>query len=524
MVVKEVNFGNEAKDRVLQGIDIIADAVGSTLGYRGKTVLIETSGGLPQVTKDGVSVADAVFLEDPIQSLGCELIKQAARKTVELAGDATTSTTVLAREIIKNAEKAISLGSSPIDVKNGIDEATKQIVESLKNKSIPVIDDFFYDIANISANNDEELGGLIAEGFLKAGKNGVVTYEASEKIESYVKVTSGMPIDRGYSEERFCNDRNKMIVEFKDSPLVFVCNREIKALNEIEFIIRHIATENKELLIIADLSNDLKQLLLVNNLQGKIKIAHITPPEHEFTDKRKRYMEDIAIATGSTYIDSLSATHLESLGLEVLGSVNKCTIGKEESVLELNNDNAEAIKNRIEELNNNIDNQTSELLVSILKDRIAKLSSSISIIKIGGTTEVELKEKLDRVDDAIHAVNSAIKEGVSCGGGVALFNASFNLNIPNNEKSKGYHVLQESIKAPFRQILKNADIDNVKIEEELINLPENFGYDVKKYEISDMLKAGIIDPTRVIRCALENAVSVAGQVMQMGCTINFKRA
>jgi len=333
-----------------------------------------------------------------------------------------------------------------------------------------------------------------------------------------------MPIERGYSDERFSNNREKMICEFKNKPLVFVCNREIKAFNEIAFIINHIAENKKELLLVADLSNELKQILLVNNMQGKIRVAHITPPEHEFTDKRKRYMEDLAIATGSTYIDTLSATHLESLGLDVLGEVDKCIVGRDETILELPESTSEDIQLRIKEIEKHIEDQTSQLTIDFLKDRIAKLSSSISIVKVGGATEVELKERLDRVDDAIHAVNSAIKEGVVPGGGLALYDASFQLNIPNNPKSVGYHVLQESIKAPFRQILSNADIDNKEVEEVLIEVNSGIGYDVKKYEYTDMIKAGIIDPARVVRCALENAVSVAGQVIQLGCTINFKRA
>ena len=517
MVVKEITFGDEAKERVLNGIDIVADAVGSTLGYRGKTVLIEGPGGLPSITKDGVSVAKAIFLDGAVESCGAELIKQSSQKTVDQAGDGTTTTTVLARSIIRGAELAIKKGASPIDVKNGIDEATKQVIEILKAKSKPVEDEFFFDIANISANNDEALGGLIADAFLKAGTNGVVTYEPSEKIESYVKTTSGMPIERGYSDERFTN-------KLLNNPYVFVCNREIKSFNEIDFIIKHIATEGKELLLIADLSNDLKQILLVNSIQGKIKVSHLTPPEHEFTDKRKRYMEDLAIATGATYIDSLSATHLESLGLEILGQVGKCTIGKEESILELLESNSEAIEERVKAIGEMIEDQTSDLAIGILKDRIAKLSSSISIVKIGGATEVELNEKLDRVDDAIHAVNSAIKEGVVPGGGLALYDASFEMLIPNDLSSVGYHVLQESIKSPFRQILDNADIDSNEVESLLFEANSGVGYDVKRYEYTDMIKAGIIDPTRVVRCALENAVSVAGQVMQLGCTINFKRA
>ena len=516
MIAKEVTFGDNAKEGILEGINIVADAVGSTLGYRGKTVLIEGSGGLPSITKDGVSVAKAIFLEHPLASCGAELLKQAAQKTVDQAGDGTTSTTVLARSIIVGAEKALSEGASPIDVKNGIEDATKAVVDILKENSKPVVDEFFFDIANISANNDEELGGLIADAFLKAGSNGVVTYETSEKLESYVKTTSGMPIERGYSDERFSN-------KLLNNPYVFICNREIKSFTEIDFIIKYIATKNEELLIVADLNNDLKQILLINNIQGKIKVSHLTPPEHEYTDKRKRYMEDLAIATGATYIDSLSATHLESLGLDILGQVSKCTVGKEESVLELLESNAEAISSRVGELNLSIEDQTSDLAINILKDRVAKLSSSISIVKIGGATEVELSERLDRVDDAIHAVNSAIKEGVVSGGGLALYNASFKLNIPNDSKSAGYHVLQESIKAPFRKILENAGLDYKVIESALDMHSDSVGYDVKKYEYADMIKGGIIDPTRVVRCALENAVSVAGQVMQLGCTINFKR-
>ena len=519
MVIKEVKFNQEAKEPLIKGISTVCDAVATTMGYRGRTVLIESPGGLPIVTKDGVSVAESIFLEDATESLGAELVKQACRKTVNEAGDSTTCTAVLTKAIIDNSQKYLKKGDSAIDLKNGIDFAVKEVVDYIKSTSKEVDDSYLFDVARISANNDSELGEIIASAFISAGKNGVVSYEQSESSKTYVDFIDGMPIARGYEFEGFVNKAENRTIEFNNNPFILLSNRRFQNIRELLPVVEFCHNAGKELLIISEMEFEVMKVLYANKKNG-LKVATIIPPS--IGEKRRDYLTDISLATGGLIIDLDTSTNIEGYDMnELLGKCSRLTVTKEDTVLFFNEKpNAEAVQSKIEELNKVIKNSNNNLEKEYLKDRISKLACGVSVIKVGGTTEVEIKEKIDRVDDAINAVKSAIAEGVVVGGGLALYNASLRLD----STSRGYKCLLESIQAPMRTILSNAGINLESIEGDLLANEDNYGYDVKDYEIADMFKKGIIDPSKAIRLALENAASVATTVLLTNTTITHKRS
>lgn len=521
MNIKEVKFNQEAKEPLIKGIKTVCDAVATTMGYRGRTVLIESNGGLPIVTKDGVSVADAIFLEDASESLGAEFVKQACRKTVSEAGDATTCTAVLTKAIIEETEKLLREGKSAIDVKNGVEDAVKDTIEYIKSVSVEVDNDYIYDVAKISSNNDEELGKIIADAFVQAGKNGVVSYEESDTSKTYLDFIDGMPISRGWEFEGFINKAENRSIEFASEPRLLLSNRKFQNIREILPIIEHCHRENQELLIVSEMEFDVMKVLYANKKNG-LKVAVITPPS--IGEKRRDYLTDIALATDALVVDLDTSTNLEAYNPEeLLGKCSKVTVTKEDTILFFNERlNSEKIQSKIDELDKVISNSNNKLEKEYLQDRISKLACGVSIIKVGGTTEVELKEKLDRVDDAINAVKSAIAEGVVSGGGLTLFNASLSIGGKKNT-SKGYSALIEAIKAPMKTILYNAGLEADDIQSELLKKDKSIGYDVKDYKYTDMFKSGIIDPAKAIRLALENAASVAVTVLLTNTTITHKR-
>lgn len=519
MIIKEVKFNENAKEPLIKGISTICDAVSSTMGYRGRTVLIESPGGLPIVTKDGVSVADSIFLEDATESLGCEFVKQACRKTVNEAGDGTTGTAVLTKAIIDNSQKYLKNGESAVDLKNGIESGVKDVVEYIKCTSKEVDDSYLFDVARISANNDSELGEIIANAFISAGKNGVVSYEQSDNSETYVDFIDGMPVARGYEFEGFVNKPENRTIEFSNNPFILLSNRRFQNIRELLPVVEYCHKVNKELLIISEMEFEVMKVLYANKKNG-LKVATIIPPS--IGEKRRDYLTDISLATGGLIVDLDTSTNIEGYDMEeLLGKCSRLVVTKEDTVLFFNEKpNADKVQSKIEELNKVIKNSNSNLEKEYLKDRISKLACGVSVIKVGGTTEVEIKEKIDRVDDAINAVKSAISEGVVVGGGLALYNASLKL-VPT---SKGYKCLLESIQAPMRTILNNAGVSLDGIEGDLLAQEDNYGYDVKDYEIGDMFEKGIIDPSKVIRLALENAASVATTVLLTNTTITHKRS
>lgn len=527
-IVKEVKFNEDAKTPLVEGISIVGDAVSSTMGYRGRTVLIESKGGLPIATKDGVSVAKQIFLEDPIQSLGAEFMKQACEKTVSQAGDGTTSTAVLSKAIVEASVEALKT-TSAIDVKKGIECAKNDVVDYLKDKSIEVKDDFLYDVAKISANNDSELGKVISEAFISAGKNGVVSYENSDNSDTYVKVINGMPIERGWEFEGFNNVPEKRMVEFSDKPLILLSNKKILSIKDILPILEYTSQNRKELLIVSEIEYDVIQTLFRNKMKSGLKVAIISPPS--IAEKRRDYLTDIRLATGGMVLNVDTGDNIGAYSddiASILGTCDRLTVTKENTVLFFDEKpNKEDTDSKIEELSEVIKNSNNDLEKKYLLDRVSKLACGVSVVKVGANTEVELKEKTDRVDDAIHAVKASIEEGVVQGGGTALVNASKELSNKKVEHENlvvGYDLLIKAISKPFETILSNADCDKVQIENLKELVSDVMGYDVKEYEVTNMFEAGIIDPTKVIRCALENAVSVATTVLMTNTTITHKRA
>ena len=535
--IKDVKFHDDAKKPLLKGINVVGDAVSSTMGYRGRTVLVESKGGKPEPTKDGVSVAKSIFLDDPVESLGAEFMKQACEKTVSEAGDGTTTTAVLTKTLVNLAEEKLKDGESAIDLKNGIEQAKDEVVEYLKSKSIKVKDEFLFNVAKISSNNDDELGKVISDAFIKAGKNGVVSYEPSPNSKTYVDTIGGMPIERGWDFEGFNNVPEKRAVEFNNKPLILLSNRKIQSIRDIISVLEYTSKSQKELLIISEMEYDVVKTLYANTkdrpspgggvIRG-MKVAVITPPS--IAEKRRDYLTDIRLATGGMVLDVDTSDNIEVISAEaLLGTCDRLTVTKDDTVLFFDEKpNQEVVTSKIEELQKVIDNSNNDLEKKYLSDRIAKLACGVSVVNVGASTEAELKEKMDRVDDAIHAVRAALSEGVIQGGGTSLVNASRllfkSIKDKNDNLKAGYVVVMESILQPFMTILRNAGLTSDDMVEQAELVEEGLGYDVKEYRITNMVESGIIDPIKVVRCALENSVSAATTVLMTDTTVTYKRA
>jgi chaperonin GroEL len=533
MNLKEVKFNEDAKLPLIKGINTVCDAVSSTMGYRGRTVLIESSGGLPIVTKDGVTVAKNVFLEDPIESLGCEFIKQACEKTVSEAGDATTQTAVLAKSIISLSNECLSVDNiSPISIKNNLEESVKMLIDALKEDSIEVDDEILFNVAKISANNDDELGGIISEAFLKVGKNGIVSHEKSETSETYLEFIDGMPIDSGWDFEGFVNVPTKRVVEFNNEPLILLSNKKINTIKELLPILEYINKYQKELLIVSDMEYDVLKTLYANKKSGSLKIAVVSPPS--IGEKRRDYLTDINLAIGGLVVDVDTNNNIDMYHPEeLLGTCSKLVVTKEDTILFFDNEkfaseNKKLVESRIEELNNVIKNSNNKLEIEYLQKRVSKLACGVSVVKVGGNTQVEINEKIDRVDDAIHAVKSAISEGIVIGGGLALAKAHEKIKEVQYGYDE-YNILDGVVKSPFYTILSNAGVDKIdSIYKKIMSYTEEdsywVGYDVKNYNTTHMLKQGIVDPVRAVKCALQNALSVSNTVLTTNTTITHLRS
>lgn len=524
-IIKEVNFQEDAKSPLIEGINIMGRAVGSTMGYRGRTVLVESSGGKPIVTKDGVSVAESIFLEDPIQSLGCEFVKDACRKTVSSAGDGTTQTTVLIREIVNVCDKLLKENKdsiTAIDLKNYIEKELPIVIEHLVENSIEVTEDKLFDVARISANNDDELGSIISEAFIKAGKNGVVSYEQSDNATTYIDFIDGMPIARGWEFEGFINKPESRSIEFANEPFILLSYRKLTHIKEILPILEYIHSKNKELLIVSEMEHSVMQTLYANK-KGGLKVGIINPPS--IGEKRRDYLSDISLSTGAMVIDIDTSNNIDGYDPEeLLGVCSKITVTKDDTVLFFKErSNTEGVNAKIKELSAVIKTSNNKLEKEYLQDRISKLACGVSVIKVGGNTEVETKEKIDRVDDAIHAVRAALDMGVVAGGGVALLKAGEELR---NGTLIG-DILADVCSAPIKTILSNAGLKESDIESNIKSILKtkaySIGYDVKNYELTDMFESGIIDPLKVIVTALENAISASMTIITTDTTITFKR-
>ena len=516
---KQVILGSQARTNLVEGIDILADAVVSTLGPNGRNVVIANN-GFPQSTKDGVTVAKSITLKDPNQELGVQLVKQAAIKTAEKAGDGTTTSTLLAREMIKAGLTALNNNENAVQIKRDIDSTVKEVVSNLKNNISEDIsgEKQLEQIATISANNDPETGKLIATAIEKVGMEGVVHIEESRTGETYLETVEGLQFDRGYKSPYFVTNNNTMTATL-DNPLILIADQKITQVKELLPILESVSSQAKSLLIIAeDIDQEALATLIVNKMRGTMKVCAVKAPD--FGDRRKLVLEDIAITTGGTVFSREKGMKLDKFSWEWFGEARTATIGKEQTTLVDGKGTVESIETRIEELQQQIDKATTPFEIEKLQERLAKFTGGVAIIHVGGNTETEMKEKKDRVDDALHATKAAIEEGIVPGGGIALLYASSGLEA----KTTGAQIVIEACAKPFNQILVNAGFNEVKgqiLADNLVNSGNDTwaGFNIKTEETVNMKKAGIIDPTKVARTALQNAASVAGTVLLTECTV-----
>ena len=505
-LVKDLAFGGEAKDKVINGVNKLAQAVKSTLGASGKCVIYEDARGKPVITKDGVTVAESVVLFDPVENMGATLIKEAARNTVKEAGDGTTTATVLAEALIKQIDTAVADGLTIREIKDGVNETLESVIEYLNNVSIEVEGDMLSAVSSISCNNDEELGAIIAEAYDKVGKNGVVLMEESSTEDTYVDIVDGVQLECGLTSPHFVTNTEKHTCEL-DNPLVFTCSSEIPNIRKIQSILEYVIKNNRSLLIVANVAQQVKSALLMNKVKGNIKINIIDPPG--FGSIKKDAIEDLAIQTGATVLNEELGDDLDLMKPEHLGEVEFSITNDKTTVLTLKG-MTQGIEDRIDELNRKIVESKNGFIKKKLEQRLAALSGSVGVIKVGAHSKVELKEKKDRVEDAIYATKAALKEGIVSGGGVSLLNASQKLS-----SSKAGKVLLDALSAPFETIL-----DNAGLMVNPSNLKEGYGCNVVDGSFVKMVDSGIIDPVLVTKSALKNAVSVALTIMSADCVIS----
>jgi chaperonin GroEL len=521
-MAKDIKFDIEARDGLKRGVDALANAVKVTLGPKGRNVIIGKSFGGPNVTKDGVTVAKEIELKDPLENMGAQMVKEVASKTNDLAGDGTTTATVLAQAIVKEGLKNVAAGANPMDLKRGIDKAVETIVADLDKQAQVVGSDSekIKQIASISANNDEVIGELIATAFGKVGKEGVITVEEAKGTDTYVDVVEGMQFDRGYLSPYFVTNPEKMNVEL-DNPYILLYDKKVSSLKELLPVLEPVAQSGKPLLIIAeDVDGEALSTLVVNKLRGALKIAAVKAPG--FGDRRKAMLEDIAILTGGTVISEESGYTLENATLEMLGTAEKITIDKDNSTIVNGAGNADLIKNRVNQIKGQMETTTSDYDKEKLQERLAKLAGGVAVLYVGAASEVEMKEKKDRVDDALHATRAAVEEGIVAGGGVALLRAKSSLTsikADNADEATGIQIVFRAVEAPLRTIVENAGLEGSVVVAKVSEGKGNFGYNAKTDEYVDMLKAGIIDPKKVTRVALENAASVAGMILTTECAL-----
>ncbi len=521
-MAKDIKFDIEARDGLKRGVDALANAVKVTLGPKGRNVIISKSFGGPVVTKDGVSVAKEIELQDPLENMGAQMVKEVASKTNDLAGDGTTTATVLAQAIVKEGLKNVAAGANPMDLKRGIDKAVEVIVAELAKQTQAVGDssDKIKQVASISANNDETIGDLIAVAFGKVGKEGVITVEEAKGTDTYVDVVEGMQFDRGYLSPYFVTDADKMVAEL-NNPYVLLYDKKISNLQELLPVLEPVAQSGRPLLIIAeDVDGQALATLVVNKLRGGLKIAAVKAPG--FGDRRKAMLEDIAILTGGTVIAEESGYSLENTTLEMLGTAENITIDKDNTTIVNGAGDAENIKTRVNQIKAQIETSTSDYDKEKLQERLAKLAGGVAVLYVGAASEVEMKEKKDRVDDALHATRAAVEEGIVAGGGVALVRAKAalaNLKAENADEATGIQIINKAVESPLRTIVENAGGEGSVVIAKVTEGSGDYGYNAKTGEYVQMLAAGIIDPKKVTRVALENAASVAGMILTTECAL-----
>lgn len=521
-MAKDIKFDIEARDAIKRGVDALANAVKVTLGPKGRNVIISKSFGAPQVTKDGVTVAKEIELEDALENMGAQMVKEVASKTNDLAGDGTTTATVLAQAIVKEGLKNVAAGANPMDLKRGIDTAVEAIVKDLEKQSTKVgnSSEKIKQVASISANNDETIGSLIAEAFGKVGKEGVITVEEAKGTETYVDVVEGMQFDRGFLSPYFVTNSEKMNVDM-ENPMILLYDKKISNMKDLLPILEPVAQQGKSLLIIAeDVEGEALATLVVNKLRGALKIAAVKAPG--FGDRRKAMLEDIAILTGGTVIAEERGFTLENATVDMLGTAENVTIDKDNTTIVNGAGNKSDIKARVGQIKSQIETTTSDYDKEKLQERLAKLAGGVAVLYVGAASEVEMKEKKDRVDDALHATRAAVEEGIVAGGGVALVRAKKVLEkVTTNslDETTGVQIVARAIEAPLRTIVENAGGEGSVVINKVMEGKTSFGYDAKNDTYVDMLKAGIIDPKKVTRVALENAASVAGMILTTECAL-----
>ncbi len=522
-MAKDILFNLEARDGLKKGVDALSDAVKVTLGPKGRNVIIEKSFGAPQVTKDGVTVAKEIELSEPIENMGAQMVKEVASKTNDIAGDGTTTATVLAQSIVTTGLKNVTAGANPMDLKRGIDKAVQKVVESLKaqTKEVGNNNEKIEQIAAVSANNDHLIGKLIAEAMSKVKHEGVITIEEAKGIETYVEVVEGMQFDRGYISPYFVTNTEKMEVVYED-PYILIFDKKISVMKDLLPILEKTVQTGKPLLIIAeDIEGEALATLVVNRLRGSLKIAAVKAPG--FGDRRKEMLEDIAILTGGTVISEEKGYKLEDATIEMLGTAEKITIDKENTTIVSGKGAKENIDARVNQIKAQIETTTSDYDKEKLQERLAKLAGGVAVIYVGAASEVEMKEKKDRFDDALAATRAAIEEGIIPGGGVAFIRSIKTLNDlkgENEDENTGIAIIKRALEEPLRQIVENAGLEGSVVVNKVKEGKDDFGFNARTEIYENLYKAGVIDPTKVTRVALENAASIAGMLLTTECVLS----
>ena len=521
-MAKKIQFDTEAREGLKRGVDALANAVKVTLGPKGRNVIVGKSFGGPQVTKDGVTVAKEIDLEDTLENMGAQMVKEVASKTNDLAGDGTTTATILAQSIVNEGLKNVTAGANPMDLKRGVDKAVTAIVDEL-NKSAKTVgnsSEKIQQIASISANNDNAIGNLITQAFEKVGKEGVITVEEAKGTDTYVDVVEGMQFDRGYLSPYFVTNSEKMEADL-ESPYILLYDKKISAMKDLLPVLEPVAQSGKPLLVIAeDVDGEALATLVVNKLRGALKIAAVKAPG--FGDRRKAMLEDIAILTGGTVISEERGFNIENTTIDMLGSAERVTIDKDNTTIVNGSGDKKEIQARVGQIKSQIETTTSDYDKEKLQERLAKLAGGVAVLYVGAASEVEMKEKKDRVDDALHATRAAVEEGIVAGGGVALIRARKQLDkikASNDDELTGIQIIFRALEAPLRTIVENAGGEGSVVVAKILDGKGGFGYDAKSEKYVDLFESGIIDPKKVTRVALENAASVAGMILTTECAL-----
>lgn len=525
-MAKEISFNAEAREKLKAGVDALSNAVKVTLGPKGRNVILQKSFGAPTITKDGVTVAKDIELEDAVSNMGAQLVKEVASKTADIAGDGTTTATVLAQAMVNAGMKNVVAGANPMDLKRGIDKATKAVIEDLKKQSEVIGNDYekIKQVGSISANNDEEIGALIADAMRRVTKEGVITVEEAKGTDTYVEEVRGMQFDRGYLSPYFVTNAETMEADYED-PFILIYDKKVSNLQEIVPILEKVIQAGRPLLIIAeDVESQALGVLVVNRLRAQLKIVAVKAPG--FGDRRKAMLEDIAILTGGTVISEEKGYKLENVELEQLGRCDKITVDKDNTTIVNGKGGQDMITARINQIKQQIETTTSDYDKEKLQERLAKLAGGVAVLYVGAPTEVEMKEKKARVDDALSATRAAVEEGIVTGGGVALvraIKALENLKGANEDETIGVQIVRKALEAPIRTIAENAGVEGSVVLQEVIKSKGSTGYNARTDVFEDLKKAGVIDPTKVTRIALENASSIAGMILTTECVVSDKK-